>query len=293
MKIEAPYKGREDAPANADKAAEPADKPEQIVEDAPEGIVADKRSTAPADEPEDTEEAEVEEESDDSTEVPEVDPNLIMMRADYQRKTAAHARQKAADMAEIAREKAGLAQRYGVYEQVDQLLADNPALAKTHTVEQLVAMIQSGQVATPSAIPPAYAKQLAAIDKRLTTTNETLFRGAVKATMKALSQEYGLTKVEERAVVETAVTRGKLDNIEAEPDDIYFDLDLIASKVASKRAAVDGQRKQLRQLKDKGKAASVGTPGSPSKAETAAPRAKGWDNLTKQLIAEAKQRRAG
>lgn len=291
MKIEAPYKGREDAPATADKAAEPADKPEQIVEDAPEGIVADKRNTAPADETEDTEEAEVEENEDEaeSTEVP--DPNLIRMRADYSRKTAQIAREREA----VEREKAALANRYGVYERVDQLLADNPGLAKTHSVEQLVAMIESGTgpAATSPAIPPEYAKKLAAIEGRLRATNETLFTGAVKATMKSLKAEYGLNDAEVKTVVETAVERGKLDNIEASPEDIAFDLDLIASKVASKRAAVDGQRKQLRQLKDKGKAASVGTPGSPSKAETAAPRAKGWDNLTKQLIAEAKQRRAG
>ena len=291
MKIEAPYKGREDAPQG--QAPEPAsDKPDSEVEaNVTTSIEADK-ANAPAEEPEVEEETgEIEEpaEEEESPEVPDVD--LIRMRSDYSKKTAEVARQREA----ITRREAELAERYGVYEQVDALIAQNPALAKTHTVEQLVALIQSGTAPVgTSSLPPEARREIESMRREVAETRresqetkESLFADRVESSVKRVAKQYGLKRPQVEQLVKFAVEDEQIvPGMDVER--INRRLVLIARGMTYKGAEAKGQTKLVKQLAEKGRAASGGTATQATTADASAPRVKGWDNLVKQFTAKAK-----
>lgn len=173
------------------------------------------------------------------------------------------------------------------------MLAQNPELSRTHTVEQLVALIQSPNApSVPSSLPPEVKKELTELRAEQREFKEELFADKVQASMGRLQKEYGLSESQVKSVVEFAVAQGELDYT-TPPAKIHFKLDLIANKIAAQTAVRNGQRKVVQQLKEKGRAASGGASSSATAAETNTPRVKGWDNLVAKFQAEAKARRSG
>jgi hypothetical protein len=282
MAIEAPYKGRDAAPAQADKAeAVATDKPEAKVEPEPRIAEADKRNAPPAEtEPVETEEIEPEEQEEEvepSDVETETDTDLILMRADYSKKTAAvKDRQRAIDAKEQE-----LAQRYGVYEQVDAMIAANPELARTHTVEQLVAIVQSPNAPQRGTVlPPEVRRELDAMRREVSETKESLFVDRVESSVKRVAKEYGLKPEQVKQLVKFAVE----DDLIAPgipPERINRRLVLLARGMTYKGAEAKGQAKLVKTLKDKGRAASGGrtTATSPAAAETQPTKHKGWAGL--------------
>lgn len=289
MAIEAPYKGRDNTPAPADKVVEePADKPDPAGRDEAMNLTATRhdapREGSNADDvkPEDVVE-ETEEEA--STEVPDAD--LILMRADYSKKTAA----LAAKQREIEARMADNENRYSVYAQVDAMLAANPELSRTHTVEQLVALIQSPNAPTQmvrEGLPAEVRKEIEEFRAERRELKETSFLETVQSEMGRIKADYGLTDKEVQKVVEIAVQAEEIDYTTPRQK-VHFKLDLIANKLASANAVRNGQRKVVQQLKDKGRAASAGAPST--QTADAGPRVKGWDNLVAKFQAEAKAKR--
>ena len=293
MALEAPYVGRNNAPASADKAsAIETDKPDPAVEahDEADPLTAT-RHDAPQDETV-AEEAQAEEvvETDEEETSPEApDANLILMRKDYTKKAMEVAEQRR----QIEAREASLQERYGVYERVDALIDQNPQLAHTHTVEQLVAMLSSPTAPqTAYSLPPEVQRELAGLKAEQRELKEELFADKVQASMKRLKRDYALSDTQVKAVVEAAVADDLLD-YNTPPSKIHSRLDLVASKVGAKRASVNGQKKLVRQLVEKGRAASVGTSGPATDSEASRPRVKGWENLIKQAQADLKSRRTG
>lgn len=292
MSIEAPYKGREDAP-QGQASANPADKPESDVEvnDEVETLEADKPGdVAPQDEVETEEltgeeEAEVPGEDDDSKEVPDV-AEIV------NRKELTKWSMKLADRERAIEQRERETQtRLGVYEQVDGLIAQNPELARTHTVEQLVTMLQAGTAPTANAnISPEARAEIAAMRREIAETRkenqetkESLFVDRVQSTVKRYAKQYGLKRPQVEQMVKFAI-----DDEQIAPgmavERINRRLGLIASSIAAKGAEARGQQKLVKQLVEKGKAASPGA-SSPASTETSQPRVKGWDNLVKQFTA--------
>lgn len=292
MALEAPYKGRDNAPAPADKAEDgTTDKPEYAGRDEDSAITAT-RHDAPQDEPvsEDVTGEEVAAEEEASPEVP--DANLILMRADYSKKTKAVAdRQREIDAREAA-----IAQREAaveVYRQVDAILASNPELARTHTVEQLVTLIQSPTAPTQSAgLTPEVKKEIEEFRAERRELKEQAFAETVQAEMGRIKAEYGLNDEQMTKVVEIAVSAGELD-YSTPRQNVHFKLDLIANKLASAAAVRKGQQKVVQQLKEKGRAAAAGNAAASTSAETAGPRLRGWEAITAKLIAERKAQTRG
>lgn len=275
MAIEAPYKGRDPVPAKADKVeAVATDKPEAEVETSTQIAEADKRKAPqPDDEPEVPEE-EVEEPEQEPEE--EVDTDLILMRADYTKKVMALAEEKKA----TARREAELAQRYGVYEQVDAMLASNPDLAKTHTIEQLVAIVQSPEApARSTALPPEIRREIDAMRREVADTKRSLFDDRAESAVKRVQRTYGLNTEQTRKLVETAVAEELLSE-EIPMDKIHRRLDILARAMNYKKAEAKGQAKLVKTLKDKARAASAGTSSAPTESVTTQPtKHKGWAGL--------------
>lgn len=289
MAIEAPYKGRDTAPAPADKVENvTTDKPEYAGRDEDTAITATRHDAPQADPV--SEDVTVEEVVEEDT--PAVDADVILMRADYQRKTAELGEQRR----QLATQQQAMAEREAraqVYEQVDSLLAANPELSRTHTVEQLVALIQSPQApARQTGLPPEVKKEIEEFRAERRELKEQSFLESVQAEMGLIKSEYGLTNAQVQQAVEIAVNEGEID-YSTPRSKIHFKLDLIANKFAAAKASQNGQRKVVQQLKEKGRAASAGNAQASSAAESAGPRVKGWDNLVAKFQAEAKQRRSG
>lgn len=275
--LEAPYKGQP-APAKAENAAPETDKPRTDAPTIP-NLAADKRHAPPVEDEdtatpeEDTTGEDIERLTDETTDAPDgdVDPNLILMRADYTKKTMA--------LKERERE---LADRYGTYEQVDRLLADNPGLARTHTVEQLVALVQNGQApeATRTTIlPPEVRAELTAMRKEVAETKQTLFADRAESAVRRVAAQYRFTPKETKELVETAVAEGLLTE-DTPPEKIGARLNLVAKAITADRAKAKGQQELVTKLKEKQKAASAGTASSaPPASETPSARHKGWAGL--------------
>jgi len=293
MAIEAPYKGRDTAPAPADKVENvTTDKPEYAGRDEENAITATRHDAPQEDAISDEttgEEVDTQVETKD-TGVPDAD--LILMRADYTKKSMALGE----DRKDLAAQQQALEAREAraqVYEQVDALLSSNPELSRTHTVEQLVALIQSPtSPARQTGLPPEVKREIEEFRAERRELKEQSFLESVQAEMGLIKSEYGLTNAQVQSAVEIAVNEGEID-YSTPRSKIHFKLDLIANKFASAKASQNGQRKVVQQLKEKGRAASVGNASAASSAETAGPRVKGWDNLVAKFQAEAKQRRSG
>lgn len=289
MAIQAPYKGRDEAPAQADKAdATPADKPDTHVDQlADEVSQADKRVIAPTDEPEAAENKEELDEPDDaeeeSKEAP--DPGSILRHADYTRKVMAVADEKRA----VAAREAAMQARYGVYEQVDAILASNPGLAKTHTVEQLVQMVQSPETAAqPTSIPPEARRELDALRREMAETKESLFVDRVESAVKRVARQYGLKRAQVEQLVKAAV-EDDLIVIGLAPEKINRRLTMLARGMTYGKAEAKGQTKFVEKVKERQKAASGGTTATPTTSEATRPKTRGWG----PLIAAHQKRSSG
>lgn len=277
MPIEAPYKGRETAP-EGQAAQAPADKPETEVEETTTTYEADKPGDEAPVEEEVAEELTEEEEAeaDDSQEVPDVD--LIRMRSDYTKKTQMIAEERRA----IEARERQLAERFGVYEQVDALIARNPELARTHTVEQLVTMIQQGtqpSATQQASLPPEVQRELASMRREVAETKESLFVDRVQSSVRRIAKEHGLKREATEQLVRFAIEDEQIaPGMDIER--INRRLTLLARGMTYKNAETKGQQKLVKKLVEKGKAASGGTSNATA-VEPSQPRVKGWDALVK------------
>lgn len=278
MSIQAPYRGRDNAPASADKATAETDKPVNEQEEASQALEAAKRERAPQDEePEvaqDTEEDEEVLEEEESQEVPDPEEAAgILRHADYTKKTQA-----------LADQRRELESRYGGYETLDRFLTQNPQLAETHTLAQIVQMIQAPGAVTAQNQPSLSAEDRRAVNAvraELQQERESLFFDRVEEVVRATSKKYGMTRAEEKAFAKRAVDEDFI-KVGMSRDQLRSKLDILARATTYGDAQRKGQTKLVQKLKEKQRAASAGTAAASSAPEPRTERPKGWDALIRK-----------
>lgn len=295
MSIQAPYRGRDNAPANADKASDPADKQKTEQEEVAEALQAAKRERAPQDEEQvatqDTEEEELAaEEEDESTEAPDDDPDEEELQRGYLRH-ADYTKKRQADAEAMKDFKA----RYGGYEVLDNFLTQNPQLAETHTLAQIVSMIQSPERVTATNQPSLSAEDRNSLNAvrselrqgrtEIQQERETLFLERAEDLVVEFGRKFKMSRAEQRAFAQQAVNE-EFIKPGMTREAMRRKLDILAKAATYRDAERKGQTKLVQKLKEKQKAASAGATAASPAPEPRTERPKGWDALIRKHTPE-------
>jgi hypothetical protein len=172
---------------------------------------------------------------------PTVDASVILMREDYSRKMHEVGEQRRAIEAEKARLR-------DLQAFADRLEADADFRSR---IEQAVQ--SDGQAPSPVADP--YAQRIARLEQTIAEQKMQAHYDAVDSAASRVAAEFKLSGKDTEAVITSAVRAGVLHG--GVPNQRVYDvLSMAAARHVLPRAAANGQRDLLDQLKDKGRAAT-------------------------------------
>lgn len=177
-------------------------------------------------------------------EAPGVDASVILMREDYTRKTM--------ELAEQRRAMAAREREIAEYEALAKRLDEDVELRARF--EAALSGEQAGQ-AQPAPVAPAYEARIRRLEQTIAEQRQQAHFDAVDSTASRVAAEFKLSQKDMEAVVQSAVRAGTLHPNVASGQ-LYDVLSMAAARHVLPRAAADGQRTLLDQMKDKGRAAS-------------------------------------